>query len=103
MGHESELRIVYQKNLPDFPSITNQLDSKEHFISTLSPYIEDLLNNHFANLLQIMYRIDVSEKDFALTLHPSNKIAPAKAITELIFDRLLLKAEIRAKYKNKNA
>ncbi|MFQ3215273.1 MAG: hypothetical protein ACJAT1_000405 [Marivirga sp.] len=100
---EEQLQLIIKKNLPNIPTLPTSLSSKEGFISYLSPYFQKLLNNDFAALLQIMYRIDVSEKEFALTLHPSSKKDPEIAIAELIYDRLMLKVKIRAKYKNKDA
>jgi hypothetical protein len=100
---EEELVLIIKKNLPDIPSLPSGLHSKEGFISYLSPYIHKLLNHNFAALLQIMYRIDVCEKEFALTLHPSGKKDPERAIAELIYDRLMLKVKIRAQHKNKDA
>jgi hypothetical protein len=103
MNSENELKILYQKNLIDFPSYTDTNWKKDNFVAFTKAHIQYLLDHQFTQLVQIIYRIDVSEKEFALTLHPSNKRPVAESIAELIFDRLLLKAKIRAKYKNKNA
>jgi len=100
MDYQKELITVSQKLIPDFEITQDQPFNKQSFINKLSPYISHLLDTDFQKLVQIMYRIDVSEKEFALTLQPGNAKIPEK-LAEMIFNRLLLKAKIRAKYKAK--
>jgi hypothetical protein len=98
MDYRKELITVSQKLIPDFNFKTDQSFDKERFIEMLAPYISELLDHDFQRLVQIMYRIDVSEKEFALTLQAGNMKIPEE-LAELIYDRLCLKAKIRAKYK----
>ncbi|HET8860997.1 hypothetical protein [Marivirga sp.] len=100
MDYHKELITVSQKLIPDFELSPEQSFHKQPFIEKLSPYISHLLDSDFQKLVQIMYRIDVSEKEFALTLQPGTEKVPEK-LAEMIYDRLCLKAEIRAKYKAK--
>lgn len=100
MDYYKELVTVSQKLLPDFEISQDQSYNKESFIDKLSPYISHLLDTDFQKLVQIMYRIDVSEKEFALTLQPGIEKIPEK-LAEMIYDRLCLKAKIRAEYKAK--
>ncbi len=100
MDYQQELITVSQKLIPDFEISQEHSHNKQSFIEKLSPYISHLLDNDFQKLVQIMYRIDVSEKEFALTLQPGNAEIPEK-LAEMIYDRLCLKAKIRAEYKAK--
>ena len=100
MDYQKELIVVSRKLIPDFEISKEQSFDKQSFIDKLSPYISHLLDTDFQKLVQIMYRIDVSEKEFALTLQPGNAKIPEK-LSEMIYDRLCLKAKIRAEYKAK--
>jgi hypothetical protein len=100
MNYQKELIIVSQKLIPDIELPENQSFTKNDFLDKLSPFILHLLDNDFQKLVQIMYRIDVSEKEFGLTLQPGKKDIPKK-LAEMIYDRLCLKAKIRAEYKSK--
>ncbi len=59
--------------------------------------IEDLMAKDFNRLINILYRIDVSEVKLkeALALSTDN---PASIITKMILDRQLQKIELRKKY-----
>jgi hypothetical protein len=100
MDYQKELITVSKKLIPDFEITQVQSFNKKSFIDKLSPYISHLLDNDFQKLVQIMYRIDVSEKEFALTLQPGNEEIPEK-LAEMLYHRLCLKAKIRAEYKTK--
>lgn len=100
MEYQQELITVSQKLIPDFEITQEESVNKLSFIAKLSPYISHLLDTDFQKLVQIMYRIDVSEKEFALTLQPGNAKIPEK-LAEMIYNRLCLKAKIRAEYKAK--
>ncbi|MGJ3234728.1 hypothetical protein [Marivirga sp.] len=100
MDYQKELITVSQKLIPDFEISQEESFHKQSFIDKLSPYISHLLDTDFQKLVQIMYRIDVSEKEFALTLQPGQIDIPAK-LAEMIYERLCLKAKIRAEYKDK--
>ena len=59
--------------------------------------VEDLLAKDFQQLVNVLYRIDVSEEKLkqALALSTDN---PASVITKMIIERELLKVEFRKKY-----
>ena len=97
------LQVLSQKTIPELNFLPEKVSKKEAFIEHVSPFVAQLLDNDFSRLLQIMYRIDVPEKEFALTLQIDNAGKPAEKIASLIYDRLMLKAKIRAHYKNKDA
>ncbi|WKK79507.1 hypothetical protein [Marivirga arenosa] len=100
MDYQKELVVVSQKLIPDFEFNQQTISDKNGFVKSISPYLSHLLDNDFQKLVQIMYRIDVSEKEFALTLQAGNENI-AEKLAELIYNRLCLKAKIRAKYKAK--
>lgn len=59
--------------------------------------VEDLMEKDFQQLLNVLYRIDVSESKLkeALAFSTDN---PASLITKMIIERELLKVEFRKKY-----
>lgn len=83
-----------------FPDLTQEaaIPNKEAFIKHLTPVLQYFLDRKFEQLLQIMYRIDVSERDFTLTLTAGEPTTVAPRLAELIYDRLLLKVKMRARY-----
>ena len=70
----------------------------EDLIQWLTPYIQRLLNHHFEKLLQLLYRIDVSEDLFKEAIGQSNSDAIAASIARLVVDRQIQKVQIRVKY-----
>lgn len=72
----------------------NRLDKLQQW---LSEEVRLLLDHDFQRLLNILYRIDVSEKKTKKALTGSN---PADAIAGLIIERELQKVETRKKYKD---
>ena len=65
----------------------------------LERVIRWLLDNDMERLLQIMYRIDVSEKAFRQVLATSPPGDLSEEIAELVLKREWLKAETRLKYR----
>ena len=59
--------------------------------------IEDLMAKDFTGLLNVLYRIDVSEQQLKKALVEDND-NPASIITQMIFDRQLQKVKTRKKY-----
>lgn len=59
--------------------------------------VEDLLTKDFNRLINVLYRIDVSEEKLKEALALSND-NPASVITKMILDRQLKKVETRKKY-----
>lgn len=59
--------------------------------------VEDLMTKDFKQLINVLYRIDVSEEKLkeALALSTDN---PASVITKMILERQLQKVETRKKY-----
>ncbi|MBO3698283.1 hypothetical protein [Roseivirga sp. E12] len=59
--------------------------------------VEDLMTKDFNRLINVLYRIDVSEDRLKEALALSND-NPASVITKMILDRQLQKVETRKKY-----
>jgi len=59
--------------------------------------VEDLMAKDFNRLINILYRIDVSEEKLKEALALSND-NPASVVTKMILDRQLQKIETRKKY-----
>ncbi len=59
--------------------------------------VEDLMEKDFERLIQVLYRIDVSEEKLKAALAASND-NPASVISKMIIERELLKVEFRKKY-----
>ncbi len=70
----------------------------EDLVQWLTPYITRLLDHHFEKLLQLLYRVDVSENLFKEAIGQSNSDHIASSIARLIIDRQIQKMQIRAKY-----
>ena len=59
--------------------------------------VEDLLSKHFNGLINVLYRIDVSEEKLKGALALSND-NPTSVIAKMILDRQLQKVALRKKY-----
>jgi hypothetical protein len=87
------------------PTELQQLSSNELkdllFIERLENQILTLLENDFTALVNLLYKIDVSEKLVTQAFHNGIETPLiAKAITTLIIQRLEDKIALRAKYKS---
>ncbi len=67
-------------------------------LGRLTEQIKYMLDNDFQGLLNALYRIDVEERQFSLTLEEGNPDDVAKNVAQLILDRIVLKAKTRLKY-----
>ena len=70
---------------------------QELFVQVL-PLIEELLNNDYAKLLALLYRIDIEEEMLNRTLKLHNHADTDEIITDLILKRELQKVLIREMY-----
>lgn len=95
----AEALLVLSKKHIELPLDEPSLIDEQQFLKTLEQHFSYLLDNDFERLLQIMYRIDVPEREFALTLQPKTERTVANELAELVYKRLLLKIKIREKYK----
>lgn len=80
--------------------ISPDADMKDQ-LAALSRYIEDLIHTDFRTLLNLLYRVDVSEKRVkeALAENKNNESA-GLLIARLLIERETEKIKLRAKYRN---
>lgn len=80
--------------------ITKPIDLTD-FQSELADVVYGLLRTDFERLLQIVYRIDISQKKFEQAIESGAAAASVK-IANLIIEREIEKAAFRIKYKSQN-
>lgn len=79
-------------NLP----VTND---KQLLTDALAAGINHLIQTDFARLVNILYRIDISEKTLKETLEKQSDKDAGELIAGLIIERQLLKLKMRAQFK----
>ena len=72
--------------------------SEEKAIEVLSKAISQLMHRNLERLLQICYRVDLSENKLKQILHESEPDQVASDLAKAIWDRQKQKVEIRRKY-----
>lgn len=76
--------------------------SEQEQFEILASYLDHLIQSDFSRLLNILYRIDVSEEKLKKALAENqNKISAGRIIATLLIERENEKIKIRAKYTNK--
>ena len=97
-------------NLPALADELKKLDisigsdaSQEKLRASLVNYIDDLINNNFEKLLNLLYRVDISETKLKQLLNTSTTTPASEIIADLIIERQLQKIKSREQYRqNKN-
>ena len=92
-------------SLPDkIVEITNSLqpNSLNEIREKLLVLINEFINKDFQALIQLLYRIDVSEKKIRVYLNEKPKEDSASVLADLIIERQLQKIESRKKFRSKN-
>lgn len=78
--------------------------TQEELQHQLAQYINQLINNDFSRLLNLLYRIDVNEEKLKASLKEFQDKDAAEVIATLIIERLLQKIKTREQNKkNGNA
>lgn len=97
---EKEEQIVISLATKYTASANEMLESSTftEFQQRLQQHVQQLIDNNFEGLVQMMYRIDIDEKDFTFVLHHAEPDKVAERITDLIIKRLFRKAYFRIKY-----
>lgn len=95
-------RIDLQKELSKHWGIEpSGEDSWEELKRNLKARLKELLNDEFNQLVNAMYRLDVSEARFNQALSAGNQDAIAEQLTEIVLNRELQRLETRRKYKDR--
>ena len=95
---EDLMNLLVSNNFPTvFENYSNQdLESK------LAIYINELIDKDFNKLVNLLYRIDISEQKLKIALQNEDKtISSSKTIAKLIIERQLQKLEFRKKFSKK--
>jgi hypothetical protein len=79
----------------NLPGVVDQPDFKK----VLAERINDLIENDFMNLVNILYRIDVSESKLKETLNSQPGKDAGHLIADLIIERQVQKIESRDQFK----
>ena len=85
----------------EFPEVLEKY-SVEDLENQLAIYINELIDKDFNKLVNLLYRIDISEQKLKIALQNEDKtISSSKTIAKLIIERQLQKLEFRKKFSNK--
>ncbi len=71
----------------------------EKLLAALTIKVEELINHQFQYLVQLLYRIDVSEDKLKALLNAEHS-SSASIIAKAIIDRLMEKIEVRNTFKS---
>jgi hypothetical protein len=97
--HKNQVDIKFLEELSwqvGFDLPTTQ--SFEALRETLAKWISGLINQHFDELVRLLYRIDVNENKLKFLLQEKVGENAAFIIADLIIERQLQKAESRKQY-----
>jgi hypothetical protein len=94
---EDNIPLVQEQLSVDFNlPVTND---KEKLVQALAAGINQLIQTDFARLINMLYRIDISEKTMKETLEQQADEDAGLLIARLIIARLLQKQQMRAQFK----
>jgi len=86
----------------EFPEVLEKY-SENDLANHLAIYINELIDKDFNKLINLLYRIDISEQKLKIALQNEDKtISSSKTIAKLIIERQLQKLEFRKKFSKKN-
>jgi hypothetical protein len=86
----------------DFSKGQNE-NRREQFVQALTPVVRRMLDVSFGELLQVLYRIDLSERQVAGILEKSPPDQVAQHLSKAIVDRQFGKVEMRERYRNQGS
>ena len=85
----------------EFPEVLEKY-SEEDLENYLAVFINELIDKDFNKLVNLLYRIDISEQKLKIALQNEDKtISSSKTIAKLIIERQLQKLEFRKKFSKK--
>lgn len=71
------------------------LGSYDEILGALTNVIDDLIQNNFAKLVQLLYRLDVNEEKVRTLINKESDKPAANLIAQLIMQRQLQKMQLR--------
>ena len=85
----------------EFPEVLEKY-SENDLENYLAVFINELIDKDFNKLVNLLYRIDISEQKLKIALQNEDKtISSGKTIAQLIIERQLQKLEFRKKFSKK--
>lgn len=85
----------------EFPEVLEKY-SENDLENQLAIYINELIDKDFNKLVNLLYRIDISEQKLKIALQNEDKtISSSKTIAKLIIERQIQKLEFRKKFSKK--
>lgn len=85
----------------EFPEVLDNYSENDLEIK-LSAYINEIIDKDFNKLINLLYRIDISEQKLKIALQNEDKtISSSKTIAKLIIERQLQKLAFRKEFSNK--
>ena len=98
MQHENQLSVSEKIKATSDLIVDNP---SEEIRNQLISYINELINVDFNSLVQLLYRIDVNEKELKHLLQNSPFVDAAPLIADLIISRQLQKIQTKKNFTNK--
>src|SRR5215813_7848141 len=95
---EENILLVQQELAKDFSICTT--NSKTKLLQELAVAINHLIQTDFAQLINILYRIDISERTLKETLQQQANEDAGLLIARLIIERQLQKQKVRAQFRS---
>ncbi|HEY8896398.1 MAG TPA: hypothetical protein VIM79_16340 [Niastella sp.] len=95
---EENILLVQQELAKDFSICTT--NSKQKLLQELAVAINHLIQTDFAQLINILYRIDISERTLKETLQQHVNEDAGMLIARLIIERQLQKQKVRAQFRS---
>ena len=86
----------------DFSIVLPEHAGMEQLHAALSAYINHLIVNNFTQLINLLYRLDVSEKKLQQWLLENTAEDAGKIIADLIIERQLQKIKSRKQFKQRD-
>jgi hypothetical protein len=99
MEEKQELITAIQN---DFSIMLPEQASMDHLRTALSEYINHLIVHHFTQLVNLLYRLDVSEKKLQQWLLENTTEDAGKIIADLIIERQVQKIKSRNQFKQQD-
>jgi hypothetical protein len=79
----------------------NEMNAYEELKSQLIPHLSKMLSGNRSQLMQLLYRIDVPERDWKKVVMMDDENAQTVRLTEIILEREFMKALTRKMFSGK--
>ena len=93
--------LVQQWQLPELQLREEASEYLTHLKHRLADRIRELLETDMEHLINLLYRLDISETDFQRAMQGDHIYHTAQDLAEIVLNRELQKARTRAAYRNR--